>query len=90
MGKIYKGQIGVLIELDTGDLMVGATVQEILYKVGNKEGAWTAVQDGTKLTYTTTTAELVVGTYFLQAHVVALGLDLLGTTAHMVISKKWS
>ena len=52
MGKIYIGQVGVLIELDTLDSLTGATKAEIRYRKPDKStGAWLGTIDGTKITY---------------------------------------
>ena len=87
MGAIYIGQIGVKIELETLDTMIGATVTEIKYKKpSGVTGSWTATQDGTKLSYIT--AEPVdsaalddldeSGTWYLQAYATGTDWSILG------------
>lgn len=87
MGQVYVGQIGLKIELDTLDLMSGATTQEIKYKKPSGAiGSWTATQDGTKLYYITTdpvdSAALddldESGTWYLQSYAAGADWSILG------------
>lgn len=88
MGKIYVGQVGVLVSLDTGDTLTGATTTEIKYRTPtNIVGTWNAGVSGTSLTFTTTQATDLsfAGTYKLQAHAAGSGWDLLGETVDLEV-----
>ena len=94
MGKVYEGQVGVKIELETYSDLSGATLTEIKYKKpgpGGTKGTWAAVVDGTKMYYVTTAAVDLDkrGTLQLQAHASGAGFDLLGETAEMTIHPPW-
>jgi len=93
MGKVYVGQVGVRIEVETGGDLSEATTTDILYRTpSHVPGTWTGTVEGTKLVYTTTSAEdlPVKGTYVLQAKVAGVGFSLLGeTSAELVIYAPW-
>ena len=91
MGKIYEGQVGVRIELETSSDLSGATLTEIKYKKpGGDKGVWAATVDGTKIYYVTTADELDKrGVLQVQAHVTGAGFDLLGETAKVQIYPPW-
>lgn len=92
MGKIYEGQIGVRIELETSSDLSGATLTEIKYKKsGGGKGSWAALVDGTKIYYVTTSADDLDkrGVLQVQAHVSGPGFDLLGETAEVQIHPPW-
>lgn len=90
MGKIYTGQIGLLIELDTLIDLTNATTLEIKYRRPDRTtGAFTATADGTKIVYTTTSAEDLPEageTWKLQAHAAGTGWDFLGETVDFVVT----
>lgn len=92
MGKIYEGQVGVKLELETSSDLSGATTAEIKYKKpGGATGAWTATVDGTKIYYITLLADDLDkrGVLQVQAHVSGVGFDLLGETAEVQIHPPW-
>lgn len=91
MGKIYEGQIGVRLELETSSDLSGATTTEINYKKpGGEKGVWPAIVDGTKIYYLTLTGDLDKrGVLQVQAHVSGVGFDLLGETAEVQIHPPW-
>lgn len=95
-GKVYVGQIGVLLEVETQGVgcpvvdWADATLTEII--VRKPDGTvveFPASVVGSKLLYLTTTAlDLdLVGTYRLQAHVVGPAYDALGETVTFKISE---
>lgn len=93
MGKIYVGQIGVEINLNTAATSEGidlsaATTKEIKYrKPSGATGSWTASSSGDILTYTTAAAATLdeAGRWLLQAHVAGTGYDALGEKAELNI-----
>ena len=92
MGKIYEGQVGVRIELETSSDLSGATLTEIKYKKpGGEKGTWAATADGTKIYFVTTVVgDLDTrGILQVQAHVSGVGFDLLGETAEVQIHPPW-
>ena len=92
MGKIYEGQVGVRIELETSSDLSGATTTEIMYKKPSGEkGAWPAIVDGTKIYYVTTDAGDLDkrGVLQVQAHVSGVGFNSLGETAEVQIHPPW-
>lgn len=82
MGKIYVGDIGTVIELDTGIALSGASPLRIKYEKpdGTTRGYWGAtVTDTTKAKYTTVADDLdVSGVWVFQVY--AGGLS--GWTGH--------
>ena len=61
MGKIYVGDIGTIIELDSGVALAGASPLQIKYEKpdGTTRGAWTAsIYDTTKAKYATLANDL--------------------------------
>ena len=91
MGKVYEGQIGVKIELETLADLTGATLTEIKYKTGSTKGAWSATVDGTKIFFITTAATDLEsrGVIQVQAHASGPGFDLLGETASFTVYAPW-
>lgn len=85
MGKIYKEQIGVNIQLDTRFDLTGFSVAKILYKKPDgEEGFWIASVDGTIISYTTLEDDLSLhGTWYLQAYVEISGAVYFGETSIM-------
>lgn len=87
MSKVYVGDTGTLIELDTGVSLAGATITEI--KVKKPDGTivtWPATVSGTSLRYTTTDTSLdISGVWLLQAHVVLPSGEWSGETARMMV-----
>jgi hypothetical protein len=71
MSKMYVGDTGTLIELDTKADLVGATVAQI--KVRKPSGmtvVWPATAVGTVISYTTVLNDLdTAGTWLLHAYV---------------------
>lgn len=99
-GKIYVGQIGVLLEVDTQGTdpncppvdWIDATLLEIIMQHPDKtEVAFPAVLDGTVLKYLTDGAEDLpqAGTYKIQAHVVGPTYNALGETARFKVYDRW-
>ncbi len=92
MGKVYEGQIGVRVELETGSDLSGTTLTEIKWKKpGGTKGVWPAVVDGTKVYYVTTASTDLDrrGMVQVQAHVSGTGFDLLGETAEFQVWPPW-
>lgn len=87
MNKVYVGDIGTAIELDTGVSLVGATVTEI--KVRKPSGiveTWTATVSGTKLRYVTLTDDLdQEGVWRMQASVTLPSGKWRGETAELKV-----
>lgn len=73
MGKVYVGDVGTDIILDTGVALAGYTTLQIKYKKpsGNK-GYWTAtITDSTKAKYTVQAGDLdESGTWTFQVYAV--------------------
>lgn len=97
-GKIYVGQIGVLIEVETQQPdcpavdWSDATTLEIRCKL--PDGLivnFPAALNGTKLQYVTLTATdlPLKGKYLVQAHVVGPLYDALGETTNFTIYEAW-
>lgn len=87
MSKVYVGDIGTAIELDTGVSLVGATVTQI--KVRKPSGAvvtWTATVSGTKLRYVTLLNDLdQEGVWRMQASMTLPSGKWLGETAELKV-----
>lgn len=83
MSKVYVGDTGTLIELDTGVSLAGATVLEIkARKPDGTVATWPATASATKLQYTTLADTLdQAGTWKLQASVTLPSGKWLGETA---------
>lgn len=83
--KVYKGAIGLLIEVETGVDLSDAT--EVKLKVKKPSGAtveWTGVASGTKIQYNTQSGDLhESGLYLIQAYVVKPTGTYLGETARL-------
>ena len=67
--KTYIGDVGTVIELDTGVSLASANALSIeASKPGGATVSWTATAAGTKLSYTTQAGDLdVAGKWTLQA-----------------------
>jgi hypothetical protein len=87
MSKVYVGDIGTAIELDTGVSLVGATVTQI--KVRKPSGAvvtWTATVSSTKLRYVTLLNDLdQEGVWRMQASMTLPSGKWLGETAELKV-----
>lgn len=94
-GKIYIGQIGADIKLDTEDdptLLAAATVRHIKYRrPDGVQGFWTATLSGTLLRFITTAATdlPVAGVWKLQAYAEGPGWSIPGETADMMIHSRF-
>lgn len=82
MGKIYVGTEGLMIKVETGISLSGATVTKLkVKKPSGTEVEWTATVDGTKLVYVTQAGDLdEEGLYKIQAYVELGALKILGDT----------
>jgi len=72
MTKIYKGDVGVEIRLDTGQNLIGATAMKIkVQKPDGTEAEWAALQhNSTTIYYVTSSGDLAAsGDYVLQSYV---------------------
>jgi hypothetical protein len=97
-GKIYIGQIGVLLEVETQGTdcppvdWSDATAMEIKVRLPDRaETQFQATLSGTKLQYITTSADDLPqrGRYLLQAHVAGPGYDALGETDEFTVYDRW-
>lgn len=99
-GKIYVGQIGVLLEVDTQGTdpdcppvdWIDATTLEIIMQLPDKTAiTLPATLSGTKLQHLTDEATDLpqAGTYKIQAHVVGPTYDALGETAKFKVYEPW-
>jgi hypothetical protein len=99
-GKIYIGQIGVLLEVDTQGTApdcppvdwADATDMTIKVRLPDRtETEFPATLSGTKLQYITTSADdlPIKGRYLLQAHVAGPGYDALGETDEFTVYDRW-
>ena len=90
---IYLGDIGTTIIVDTGIDLTGATTLELkVQKPSGAESTWTAtIADGYTapdglLQYVTQSGDLdEVGSWKLQAHRIATGVNHLGDTAQFEV-----
>lgn len=95
MGKVYRGDIGIKIVLNTeADLSDATTAKIIVKKPSGAEVEWIANFEDRiagKISYTTTNNDLdEVGVYKLQAYVeFTNGTKLYGETAEMVVFDKY-
>lgn len=91
MVKVYKGTVGVLIEVETGVDLTDAT--EVKLKVKKPSGTtveWNGVASGTKIQYTTQTGDLdESGLYYIQAYVVKPTGIYLGETARLHVYEEF-
>lgn len=97
-GKIYVGQIGVLLSVETQredaapvDLTT-ATLTEIVCLLPDKSvSTFPATVNGTKLEYTTllNTDLPLPKTYSIQSHIVGPGYDALGETDKFTVYDNW-
>lgn len=85
MDKIYAGDDGTVIELETGTDLTDATGCTILVRrPDGSEDAWGASKSGTKIMRKTTAADLSApGIYKLQARFVLPGWSGRGATAEL-------
>lgn len=93
MSKIYVGDIGIAIRLDTKQNVSSASVKKIKYKKPNgDEGEWDAtVVSNTKLQYITESGVLdKAGSWLLQAYVVLTGWTGLGDTATLTVTNPYN
>lgn len=90
-GKIYVGQVGVSVELDTQDdvaILAIATVLKIKFRrPDGVSGVWDAVRDGSVLKYQTTApSDLpVAGVWKLQAYGEGNGWKIRGETVDFTV-----
>ena len=91
MGKIYVNQVGVSVELKTGnDLTRFTTVGIAYHKPDGTNGIWAGVKDGTKIIYTTTVDDLPIrGAYSIQALVSNATCSGLGETVVIDVYPIW-
>ena len=88
----FKGQVGAKIILETGDsaaILATATVLKINYLLpSGNTGAWTALLEGTALTYTTTAVTNFpeAGLYKLQAYIEGPGWKIPGDIVEMLVA----
>jgi len=88
MSKIYVGQVGVEITLDTGIALAGATATKIRAKrPGRGSLLWDAsIVESTKVQYTTEATDLSeAGDWCLQAYVEIDGAKGYGETVTMAV-----
>ena len=87
MNKVYVGDTGTLIKLDTGVSLVGATALSIMVKKpGGATLTWTATASGNHLVYTTLAGDLnIPGTWKLQASITLPSGKWTGETALLQI-----
>jgi len=92
MSKVYVGDTGTLIELDTGVSLAGATVLEIKARKPNGAAVtWTATASATKVRYTTLAADIDQhGMWLLQASVTLPSGKWLGETAELKVFPVYS
>ena len=71
MGKIFKGDVGIDLRVDTKIDLTGATKTVLRVQKPNKqEVEWTATVSETELRYTTTSPDFnIVGVYLISAYV---------------------
>ena len=71
MNKIYVGDVGVLVQVDTGQSMSSAAVHEIHVKYpDNTTAIWTASINGNIIEYVTQASDLSqAGRYKIQAYI---------------------
>lgn len=77
---IFKDDIGVVIQLDTGETVTGASAVAIKYrKPSGTTGTWTGTASTQYIQYTTQAGDIdEAGTWVLQAYVTGLA----GFTGH--------
>ena len=87
MAKLYVGDTGTVIQLDTGQDLSAAT--DLKIEVSKPDGtvtSWPADKLGTAMRFTTLASTFdQAGTYKVQAHVTAAGGDWRGETAKLVV-----
>ncbi len=86
--KIYVGDIGTVITLDTNETISAATTTDIRVKKGDSTLAtWTGSLSGSdSVAYTIADGDLSCsGTYKVQAYVVIPGWSGLGETAEFLV-----
>jgi hypothetical protein len=89
MSKVYIGDEGTVISVDTNISLVGATVLEIdVIKPDGTEVTWVGAASGTNIQFTTTSASLdMAGTWRLQSHVTSPDGSWSGETAELEVYK---
>jgi hypothetical protein len=89
MSKIYQGQAHVVISIDTGVSLGGASQTKILYKKPNgTKGSWNATVTGTTMSYVPSNTDLdQSGDWQLQAFAVIGGKNALGEVIEMIVNK---
>ena len=89
---IYQGQSDVVITLDTGLDMTGATVHKILYhKPDGSKGQFATTVSTTNLIYTASAGDFAMaGTWLLQAFSTIAGLDNYGDPVQLNVLKTLS
>jgi hypothetical protein len=92
MSKVYVGDTGTLIKLDTKVSLAGATVTEInARKPDGTHVTWTATASGTELLYITQADTLdKAGTWKLQASVTLPSGKWLGCSADLNVYAAYS
>lgn len=88
--KVYVGDIGTIITLDTNETISNATTTDIEVKKGDgTTTTWTGSLSGTdSVTYTVVDGDLSCsGVYKVQAYVVMPGWSGLGETAEFTVHK---
>ena len=89
--KIYAGDVGTEILLDTGENISTASSLKIIFKNRQGTGEWVgAVVETTKIRYITVADDLKEGDWQLQASVVMPGRSGLGETVDMKVHAKFS
>lgn len=92
MSKVYVGDTGTLIELDTGVSLTGATVTEIkVRKPDGTETTWAATVSANKLHFQTLADSLdQPGIWKLQASVTLPSGKWLGETSELKVHTPYS
>ena len=82
MSKVYINTEGILIKVETGIDLSGATKVSLkVRKPSGTEVEWIGTADGTKITYITQTGDLdEAGLYKIQAYIEKGSLKILGDT----------
>ena len=94
-GKIYKGDYGVVVRVDTKIDLTSATGHTLkIYKPNGIEASWACTVEspdtGGILTYTTVLGDLnVAGTYKLYAEVLFASGKFLGEVATFRVYNPW-
>ena len=92
MGKVYVGDIGTIIKLDTGEDLAQATVKRIKYTMPDgSEGFWSGeVVETTKIQHTVASGELsLAGEWLFQAYIELPSWRGHGETSSYTIYDLW-